>query len=278
MSAELVIMAAGLGSRYGGLKQAAPLGPNGEMIIDFSVYDAVEAGFDRAVIIIRPDIEKDFRELCGRRIEKRIDVEYVVQHPDSFLGKYTTPATREKPWGTGQAILCTRDAVKKPFVVINADDYYGKSVYKMMYDWMNKNSGMCLAGYRLGNTLSDSGAVTRGVCEVENGCLTKITECTGIDKNTSLSPDTVVSMNMWGLDTAIFDYLENEFSAFLDENINEPKKEFCLPTIIDKRMRDENKSVTVLETSEKWYGVTYIDDAPAVKTALKSFVDGGLYK
>ena len=278
MSAELVIMAAGLGSRYGGLKQAAPLGPNGEMIIDFSVYDAVEAGFDRAVIIIRPDIEKDFRELCGRRIEKRIDAEYAVQNPNSFLGRYTTPATREKPWGTGQAILCTRDAVKNPFLVINADDYYGKSVYKMMYDWMNNNSGMCLAGYRLGNTLSDSGAVTRGVCEVENGYLTKITECTGIDKSTSLPPDTVVSMNMWGLDTAIFDYLENEFSAFLDENINEPKKEFCLPTIIDKRMRDENKSVTVLETSEKWYGVTYIDDAPAVKAALKSFVDGGLYK
>lgn len=278
MSAELVIMAAGLGSRYGGLKQAAPLGPNGEMIIDFSVYDAAEAGFDRAVIIIRPDIEKDFRELCGRRIEKKIDVEYVIQHPDSCLGKYTTPETRQKPWGTGQAILCTRDVVKNPFLVINADDYYGKSVYKMMFDHMNQNSGMCLAGYRLGNTLSDSGAVTRGVCEVENGFLSKITECTGLDKNTDLPSDTIVSMNMWGLDTGVFDYLEKEFSAFLDEHIDDPKTEFCLPTIIDKRMRDENKTVTVLETSEKWYGVTYMDDAPAVKSALSDLVDKGLYK
>ena len=278
MSAELVIMAAGLGSRYGGLKQAAPLGPNGEMIIDFSVYDAAEAGFDRAVIIIRPDIEKDFRELCGKRIEKKIDVEYVIQYPDSCLGKYTTPPTREKPWGTGQAILCTKNVVKNPFLVINADDYYGKSVYKMMYNWMQNNSGMCLAGYRLGNTLSDSGAVTRGVCKVKDGLLTKITESTGIDKNTPLPSDTVVSMNMWGLDTGVFDYLENEFSAFLDENINEPKVEFCLPTIIDKRMRDENKTVTVLDTDEKWYGVTYIDDSPAVKAALKSFVDKGMYK
>lgn len=278
MSAELVIMAAGLGSRYGGLKQAAPLGPNGEMIIDFSVYDAAEAGFDRAVIIIRPDIEKDFRELCGRRIEKKIDVEYVLQRPDSCLGGRKTPETREKPWGTGQAVLCARDAVKKPFLVINADDYYGKSVYKMMYDKMNEASGMYLAGYRLGNTLSDSGAVTRGVCEVENGYLTKITECTGIDKNTDIPSDTVVSMNMWGLDLGIFDYLENEFETFLEKNINEPRTEFCLPTIIDKRMRDENKKVVVLETSEKWYGVTYGEDAPTVKQALKAFVDKGLYK
>lgn len=278
MNTELVIMAAGMGSRYGGLKQAAPLGPNGELIIDYSVYDAAEAGFDRAVIIIRHDIEHDFREACGKRIEKRIDTEYVFQEPDSHLLGYTTPSTREKPWGTGQAILCAGEKVKNPFLVINADDYYGKSVYKMMYDYLKDNSGMCMAGYRLGNTLSDNGEVTRGVCETENGYLTKVTECYNIAKDTDIPHDTVVSMNMWGLDTGIFDYLEKDFKKFLDENINEPKKEFCLPTIIDKRIREENKKVRVLETDEKWYGVTYIEDAPVVKQALKTLTDKGLYK
>ena len=278
MNTELVIMAAGMGSRYGGLKQAAPLGPNGELIIDYSVYDAAEAGFDRAVIIIRHDIEHDFREACGKRIEKRIDTEYVFQEPDSHLFGYTTPSTREKPWGTGQVILCAGEKVKNPFLVINADDYYGKSVYKMMYDYLKDNSGMCMAGYRLGNTLSDNGEVTRGVCETENGYLTKVTECYNIAKDTDIPHDTVVSMNMWGLDTGIFDYLEKDFKEFLSENINEPKKEFCLPTIIDKRIREENKKVRVLETDEKWYGVTYLDDAPVVKQALKTLTDKGLYK
>lgn len=278
MNTELVIMAAGMGSRYGGLKQAAPLGPNGELIIDYSVYDAAEAGFDRAVIIIRHDIEHDFREACGKRIEKRIDTEYVFQEPDSHLFGYTTPSTREKPWGTGQAILCASEKVKNPFLVINADDYYGKSVYKMMYDYLKDNSGMCMAGYRLGNTLSDNGEVTRGVCETENGYLTKVTECYNIAKDTDIPHDTIVSMNMWGLDTGIFDYLEKDFKKFLSENINEPKKEFCLPTIIDKRIREENKKVRVLETDEKWYGVTYLDDAPVVKQALKTLTDKGLYK
>ena len=278
MNTELVIMAAGMGSRYGGLKQAAPLGPNGELIIDYSVYDAAEAGFDRAVIIIRHDIEHDFREACGKRIEKRIDTEYVFQEPDSHLFGYTTPSTREKPWGTGQAILCAGEKVKNPFLVSNADDYYGKSVYKMMYDYLKDNSGMCMAGYRLGNTLSDNGEVTRGVCETENGYLTKVTECYNIAKDTDIPHDTVVSMNMWGLDTGIFDYLEKDFKEFLSENINEPKKEFCLPTIIDKRIREENKKVRVLETDEKWYGVTYLDDAPVVKQALKTLTDKGLYK
>lgn len=277
MNTELVIMAAGMGSRYGGLKQAAPLGPNGEMIIDYSVYDAAEAGFNRAVIIIRRDIEADFRECCGRRIEKMIDTEYVFQDPDSHLQGYTTPQTREKPWGTGQAILCAGEKVQNPFLVINADDYYGKSVYKMMYDYLANNKGMCLAGYRLGNTLSDNGTVTRGICQTENGYLTKVTECYDIPKNTDIPYDTVVSMNMWGLDTDVFGYLENDFKKFLDENINAPKTEFCLPTIIDKRMREENKKVKVLETDEKWYGVTYMDDAPVVRAALKDMTDKGLY-
>ena len=163
MSVDLVIMAAGMGSRYGGLKQAAPIGPNGEMIIDFSVSDAVKAGFDRAVIIIRRDIEEDFRAACGKRIEKLTDVEYVYQEKERM------PEGRTKPWGTGHAILCTKDVVKGAFAVINADDYYGQSVYKTMYNHLSTSDEMCMAGYKLGNTLSENGTVSRGVCSVENG-------------------------------------------------------------------------------------------------------------
>ena len=277
MKTELVIMAAGMGSRYGGLKQAAPLGPDGQLIIDYSVYDAVEAGFDRAVIIIRRDIEHDFREACGKRIEKRIDTEYVFQDADSHMHGFKTPAGRAKPWGTGQAILCAGEKVRNPFLVINADDYYGKSVYKVMYDYLSNNSEMCMAGYRLGNTLSDNGTVSRGVCEVENGYLKKITETHDIDKNSGLDLDTVVSMNMWGLDMGIFDYLDKEFEVFLKENINEPKTEFCLPTVIDKRIREEGRRVKVLDTNEKWYGVTYSEDADVVRAAFKELTDKGLY-
>ena len=171
MGAELVVMAAGMGSRFGGLKQAAPIGPNGEMIIDFSVYDAKKAGFDRAVIIIRKDIESDFRAACGKRIEKMIDVEYVFQEKNTLPKGFELPETRLKPWGTGHAVLCAKDAVKKPFIVINADDYYGQSVYKVMYDYLAENSGMCMAGYKLGNTLSENGTVSRGICTIEDGYL-----------------------------------------------------------------------------------------------------------
>ena len=278
MGAELVVMAPGMGSRFGGLKQAAPIGPNGEMIIDFSVYDAKKAGFDRAVIIIRKDIESDFRAACGKRIEKMIDVEYVFQEKNTLPKGFELPETRLKPWGTGHAVLCAKDAVKKPFIVINADDYYGQSVYKVMYDYLAENSGMCMAGYKLGNTLSENGTVSRGICTVEDGYLVDINEKTDVSKDSGLPLDTIVSMNMWGLDTDIFPFMENKFTEFLKKNINEPKTEFFLPSVINDRRKEQNMKVKVLPTSEQWYGVTYADDTEGVKKAIASLIDKGLYK
>lgn len=243
MKTELLIMAAGMGSRFGGLKQIEPLGPNGEIILDFSVYDAVKAGFDKVVFVIKKEIEKDFRVACGKRIEKMIDVEYAFQEKDNLPYGFTLPETREKPWGTGQAVLSAKDIITSPFAVINADDYYGRESYEIIHNHLVSDKDMCMVGYKLGNTITENGTVTRGVCETENGYLTKITECGGLDKNSNYPMDTIVSMNMWGLDTDVFAYIENQFSLFLKENINEPKKEFLLPTILNGRMHQENKKL-----------------------------------
>lgn len=278
MSADLVIMAAGMGSRFGGLKQAAPVGTNGEMIIDFSVYDAKKAGFEKAVIIIRKDIEKDFRAACGKRIEKMIDVAYVYQEKDALPKGYQLPDTREKPWGTGHAILCAKDAVEHPFLVINADDYYGQGIYRTMYDYLTKHDGMCMAGYRLGNTLSDNGTVSRGVCTVKDGYLAGIQEMTDIGRDSGMDDNTIVSMNMWGLDTGIFPYLEENFTAFLDQHLSEPKTEFFLPSVVNQRIHEKNMPVRVLETDAKWYGVTYQQDLPAVQEAMRKMKEQGLYR
>lgn len=278
MSAELVIMAAGMGSRFGGLKQASPIGANGEMIIDYSVYDAKNAGFDKAVIVIRKDIESDFRAMAGRRIEKMIDTEYVFQELSDLPGGFSCPEGRAKPWGTAHAVFAARNAVKNPFLVINADDYYGRTVYKKMFDSLTKKGGMSMAGYRLSNTLSENGSVSRGICTVRDGYLLKVEEMTDITPDTDLSPDTVVSMNMWGLDTGIFGYIEKKLELFLKEHINEPKSEFFLPSVISERMREENLKVRVEMTDEVWYGVTYKEDAPKVHAALTAFTEKGLYK
>lgn len=277
MNTDLVVMAAGMGSRYGGLKQIAPIGPNGEIIIDFSVHDAVKAGFTKAVFIIKKEIEKDFREVVGKRIEKMIDVDYAFQELDKLPEGYTVPADREKPWGTAHAVLCARDVVKNPFAVINADDFYGQSAYQIIHDQLVKNEGMCMVGYKLGNTITENGTVARGVCEVENGILKSVTEHTSIDKNSGIPLDKVVSMNMWGLDPDIFPYMEKEFRLFLDEKINVPKSECFLPSVISKRIIEEGKQVKVLETTEKWYGVTYKDDTPIVRAAMEKFISEGMY-
>lgn len=278
MSTELVVMAAGMGSRFGGLKQAAPIGPNGEMIIDFSVYDAKKAGFDKAVFIIRKDIEADFRAACGKRIEKMIDVEYVFQEKDALPDGFTLPEGRKKPWGTAHAILCAAKAVKNPFLVINADDYYGQSVYTVMHDYLEGGEGMCMAGYRLGNTLSENGTVSRGICTIENGYLVDINEKTDVSRDCGLPLDTVVSMNMWGLDADIFPFIENKFVDFLNKHINEEKSEFFLPSIINDRRKEMNMKVKVIPTSEQWYGVTYAADAENVKKAITELINKGLYE
>lgn len=269
MKTELLVMAAGMGSRYGGLKQIAPIGPNGEIILDFSVYDAVAAGFDKVVIIIKKAIEKEFREACGKRIEKMVDVEYAFQELDMLPAGYEVPADRVKPWGTGHAVLCARDRITSPFAVINADDFYGAKSYQMLHDWLVQDKGMCMVGYHLGNTLTENGTVARGICDIKDGYLTGVTEHTALDKNCGFPMDTIVSMNMWGLAPDFFPYLEKEFELFLKEKIHEPKSECFLPSVVNKRINEENRTVKVLETPEKWYGVTYKEDAASVREAMK---------
>lgn len=274
----LVVMAAGMGSRYGGVKQIAPMGPNGEIIIDFSVHDAVKSGFSKAVFIIKKEIEKDFREVCGKRIEKLIDTEYVFQGYDSLPNWFEIPADRVKPYGTVHAVLCAKDAVKTPFVVINADDYYGPNTLGIVNEYLSQNKSMCMAGFKLGNTITENGTVSRGVCKVEDGYLTDITECKNIDKNSGIPLDSTVSMNMWGFNPDIFETLESSFHSFL-KNIKDPTKdEYILTDIIDKMIKENNAKIKVLDTPDKWYGVTYKEDTPMVREALTKLIEQGLYK
>ena len=276
-SAALVVMATGMGSRYGGLKQLDPIGPNGEIILDFSVYDAARAGFDQAVFIIRRDFEEDFRRMAGERIEKMIDTKYVFQDMTNLPDGFSVPEGRTKPWGTGHAVYCAKDVVSSPFVLINADDYYGRSSFQLIYDHLTKEDELCMAGFQLGNTLTENGTVSRGVCETENGYLKSITEHTALDRNSGIPLDTIVSMNMWGLKPEIFSYLEQDLVEFL-ENLDNPQKgEFYIPTVVDHLIHRHNYPVRVLECAEKWYGVTYHEDKPGVARALRALVEQGYY-
>ena len=278
MKTSVLVMAAGMGSRFGSLKQIAPVGANGQIILDYSVYDAVKAGFDNAVIVIRRDIEKDFREVAGKRIEKLIDVEYVFQELDEIPAGFSVPEGRTKPWGTGHAVWCTRNVIGNPFIIINADDYYGHSVYKTMHDFLTSSDEMCMAGYALGNTLSENGTVSRGVVSTKDGYMVNVVENTDIGTDTKLPLDTIVSMNMWGLRPEIFDMLDRDFVEFLKNDGDPLKKEFYIPSVIDKMINTTDKKVRVLSTDEKWYGVTYKEDAPIVKDAIKALTQKGLYK
>lgn len=287
-SATLVVMAAGMGSRFGGLKQIAPVGRNGEAILDFSVYDAVEAGFDKVVFVINRGIEKDFKEIVGSRIEKKVEVDYVFQQTDDLPSGFTCPEGRVKPWGTGQAILCCKDVVTTPFAVINADDYYGKTAFRQIYECLkNHNDSYCMVGFRLQNTLTENGHVSRGICTVENGFLTDIVERTKIldckftedeETWTPLDPNCIVSMNMWGFTTDIFKYLEKEFVKFLQERGTELKSEFYLPFVVDTLIKSGEKKARVLVAEDRWYGVTYKEDKDAVVAAIGNLIDQGLYK
>lgn len=274
----LVVMAAGMGSRYGGIKQIAPIGPNGEIIIDFSVYDAQKSGFSKAVFIIKKEIERDFREICGKRIEKIIDVEYVFQDYSSLPSWFSVPANRVKPYGTVHALLCAKDAVDTSFVAVNADDYYGRNTFGIINDYLKVTGQMCMAGFMLGNTITENGTVSRGVCTTENGYLKDIKECREIDKNSGIPLDSTVSMNMWGFTPDIFGYMEDAFECFL-RNIKDPiKDEYILTDIVYKLINEENAKIKVLNTYDKWYGVTYQQDTPAVREALKSLIEQGFYK
>lgn len=275
--ATLVVMAAGMGSRFGGLKQLEPIGPNGEVILDFSVFDAVKAGFNKVVFIIRRDIEKDFRELVGKRIESKVDTEYVFQDMEKLPEGFTVPEGRTKPWGTGHAIYCCKDVVKTPFAIINADDYYGQSAFRTIYEALTSSDSTCMVGYRLGNTLTENGTVARGVCDVEDGILKGITEHTALDKNSGIPLDTIVSMNMWGLHPRIFERVEKDLVKFLENLTNPLKEEYYIPFVIDRAIKEDGEEVEVLTTDEKWYGVTYREDKEAVVKAIKNLFAGGIY-
>ncbi len=293
---SLVIMAAGMGSRFGGIKQLEPVGPSGEIIMDYSIFDAIKAGFTKVVFIIRKDLEKDFKEVIGNRIEKLIKVEYVFQELDALPEGFVKPADRTKPWGTGQAVLCCKDAVKEPFAVINADDYYGKEAFKIVYDYLKASSDQknqfCMAGFILGNTLSENGAVTRGISKVnEEGKLVDITETSGIvpagdhakaqdaqGNEFEIDLNSVASMNMWGFTPELFHYLETGFVSFLsDLGTNELKKEYLLPTMVGDLVKANEVEVSVLKTSDRWFGVTYKEDKEAVVNSIKELIDKGEY-
>ena len=286
--ATLVVMAAGMGSRFGGLKQLEPIGKNGEVILDFSVYDAVKAGFNKVVFVIKHAIEKDFKEIVGQRIAEKVKVEYVFQETDILPNGFKCPDTREKPWGTAHAILCCKDVVHEPFAVVNADDYYGRTAFKKIYDELTGGSDdYCMVGFRLKNTLTENGYVSRGICETENGVLKSVTECTKIidckytedDGKTwlALDPDTIVSMNLWGFKPDLFGYIEKGFCEFLEKNINAPKAEYYLPTVVSSLIESGTKKVNVLIAEDKWYGVTYKEDKPMVVASIGELVDKGYY-
>ena len=265
--ATLVVMAAGMGSRFGGMKQLEPVGKNGEVLLDFSVYDAKRAGFDKVVFIIKPEMEADFRALAGDRIARHIEVVYTFQ---------SVPPHRKKPYGTGDAILTTENVVDSPFVVINADDFYGRDAFEKAYQGLKDPNEYCMIGYRLKNTLSDNGSVARGVCSIKDGYLTDITEHTAITKDTDLDPDTVVSMNMWGLHSDIYEELHRQFEDFL-KTANIEKDEFYIPLVIGKAIKDGKKKVRVYETSATWHGMTYREDKEKVCAAIADMIARGEY-
>lgn len=284
----LVVMAAGMGSRFGGLKQMEPIGPNGEVILDFSVFDAVRSGFTKVVFVIKHAIEKDFKEMVGKRIAKRVKVEYVFQETDALPDGYTCPDDRTKPWGTAHAILCCKDVVKEPFAVVNADDYYGRNAFCEIAKFLKEDSDdYCMVGFRLANTLTENGYVSRGVCEVKDGNLatvterTKISDCKYTEDDgatwTELAPDTLVSMNLWGFRPDLFAYIEKGFKNFLDEKINVPKSEYYLPSVVSELIENGEKKVKMLIAEDKWYGVTYKEDKPMVVNAIAKMFNDGLY-
>lgn len=299
MKTALVIMAAGIGSRFGGgIKQLEPVGPNGEIIMDYSINDALEAGFDKVVFIIRKDLEKDFKEVIGNRIEKICDVAYAFQELDDLPKGISKPKSRNKPWGTGQAVLACKGIIMEPFVVINADDYYGKEAFTKVHDYLIGSSkdrdafSLCMAGFILKNTLSENGGVTRGICQIDKDFnLTNVVETHDVMKSENgaavlgtdgnlqpIDADSYVSMNMWGTTPEFLSVLETGFAEFLsalppDDN----KSEYLLPIIIDGLIKSGKAKVKLLETNDKWFGVTYKEDKQVVIDSFKRLIANGVY-
>ncbi|MBZ4674958.1 MAG: hypothetical protein BWZ06_01577 [Bacteroidetes bacterium ADurb.BinA261] len=295
MKPTLFVLAAGMGSRYGGLKQLDGVGPSGETIMDYSIYDAVHAGFGKLVFVIRKSFEKDFREKIVKKYEHKIPVELVFQDLDNLPAGFSVPEGREKPWGTNHAVMMGKDVIHEPFAVINADDFYGRESYKVLADYLseldNTRNQYCMIGYRVGNTLSESGTVARGICETDaEGNLTGVVERTQVmridgevkykdenDQWISIPDNTPVSMNMWGFTPDYFEYSEKYFVEFLKKNIQNPKAEFFIPLVVNELIVNNTAKVKVLDTPSKWFGVTYAEDRPGVVAKLQQLVDDGVY-
>ena len=284
----LLVMAAGMGSRYGGLKQLDAVGPSDETIIDFSVYDAIRAGYNKVVFIIREDFEKQFKEKISNKYEDKIKVEIVYQDLHDLPNSFSCPKDRSKPWGTGHAILAARNVISEPFAAINGDDFYGRESFKIISDhYSSVNSGFAMAAFQLDKTLSDYGSVSRGICEQNLNQLVTVVETHGIkkssagniecDRDISLLGNELVSMNMWGFMPSIFDHLEKMFNEFLDENISDLKSEFLIPSVVNDLIEKNIEKVQVLKTKSTWFGVTYIEDKPFVKNQIKELIKTGIY-
>lgn len=296
MKPTLFVLAAGMGSRYGGLKQLDGLGPHGETIMDYSIYDAIHSGFGKIVFVIRKDFEQDFREKILSKYEGHIPVEVVFQSINDLPEGYACPADRTKPWGTNHAVLMGKDAIREPFAVINADDFYGRNAFEVMAKELSRErdrkGDYCMVGFRVGNTMTENGSVARGVCTTSpEGLLTDVVERTAIsydpehrivftDENgqvQTLEPTTPVSMNLWGFTPDYFDYSEREFKKFLDRDINTPKAEFFIPLCIDTLIKNGEATVKVLDTDSKWFGVTYSADRPGVVEKFAQLHADGTY-
>ncbi len=286
----LLVLAAGMGSRYGGLKQIDPVGPAGETIIDYSIYDAMRAGFGKVVFVIRRDIEAPFKEMVGRKFEKRLPVEYAYQELDKIPAGFTVPPGRAKPWGTGHAILMAEDLIREPFAMINADDFYGADAFRVLGNWLRQarpdSSDYAMVAFTLRNTLSEHGTVARGVCEVDDaGMLTRIVEMLKIEKagrgarqgDHVLSGDEPVSMNFWGFTPTLFGHLRVELEKFLRQHGHEEKSELLIPTVVGTLVREGRATCKVLRTSSTWFGVTYKEDRPLVIEGIRKLIAAGQY-
>jgi NDP-sugar pyrophosphorylase family protein len=293
MKPTLLILAAGMGSRYGGIKQMDAFGPSGETIIDYSIYDAIKSGFGKVIFIIREDFSTEFKNIFEARLKGKIATEYVMQHMDSFTGGFKMPEGRTKPWGTAHAVLCARDFIHEPFAVINADDFYGRDGFEKAEKFLTGEVSpetWCIIGYQLSKTLSENGTVSRGVCQADaNGNLASIAERLKIypegnkiideenDTKTELPSDTIVSMNFWGFHPNVFEYIQKLFQKFLKQNVDNPKAEFFIPIIGDAYIREQKGKIKVIPTSSQWFGVTYREDAPGVKESIEFLVKSGEY-
>ena len=295
MNPTLFVLAAGMGSRYGGLKQLDGLGPHGETIMDYSVYDAIQSGFGKVVFVIRKDFEQDFRDKILSKYEGHVPVDVVFQSTDKLPNGFVCPAERTKPWGPAHAVLMAKGAINEPFAVINSDDFYGRNSYEVLAKELmrrrDRKGDYCMVGFRLGNTTTENGGVNRGVCQTKEGMLTAVEECKEIQYNAArelyytdaagtqhmLDADVPVSMNMWGFTPDYFDYAEREFTKFLERDLSTPKAEQVIPDVVDALIKSNEATIKVLDTDSRWFGVTYADDRPAVVAKFAELHKNGVY-